>query len=89
MLLVDDLLLAPVWGLAWIFRKIRDAAEEEVLAEADTITAELSELYMRLETGRITEAEFEAREQVLLDRLEAIRERTHGAGEDDGRGTRD
>ena len=73
MFLVDDVVLAPIHGLLWIFRKIRDAAEEEVAGEADSITAELSELYMRLETGRITEAEFEARERVLLDRLEAIR----------------
>ena len=73
MFLVDDVVLAPIHGLLWIVRKIRDAAEEEVAGEADNITAELSELYMRLETGQITEAEFEARERVLLDRLEAIR----------------
>lgn len=72
MFLVDDLVLAPIHGLLWIFRKVRDAAEEEVAGEADSITAELSELYMRLETGRITETEFDARERVLLDRLEAV-----------------
>jgi hypothetical protein len=91
--LVDDLVLAPIHGLLWIFGKIRDAAEEEIAGEADRITAELSELYMRLETGRITEAEFEARERVLLDRLEAIQQRAgdpdeNGPSEDSG-GTRD
>lgn len=73
MFLLDDLLLAPVYGLVWVFRKIHEAAQEEMAGEADAITAELSELYMRLETGQITEAEFEARERVLLDRLDAIR----------------
>ena len=75
MLLVDDLLLAPIHGLLWIFGKIHDAAQEEIAGEADAITEELRELYMMLETGRITEADFDARERTLLDRLEAIQAR--------------
>ena len=75
MLLVDDLLLAPIHGLLWIFGKIHDAAQEEIAGEADAITEELRELYMMLETGRITEAEFDARERTLLDRLEAVQDR--------------
>ena len=75
MLLVDDLLLAPVRGLLWVFEKIHDAAQEEIAGEADAVTAELRELYMMLETGRITEAEFDDREKTLLDRLESIQER--------------
>lgn len=83
MLLVDDLLLAPIHGLLWIFGKIHEAAQEEIAGEADAITEELRELYMRLETGRITEAEFDARERTLLDRLEAIRERESEPDEED------
>ena len=75
MLLVDDLLLAPIHGLLWIFGKIHDAAQEEIAGEADAITEELRELYMMLETGRITEADFDARERTLLDRLEAVQGR--------------
>lgn len=75
MLLVDDLLLAPIRGLLWIFGKIHDAAQEEIAGEADAITEELRELYMMLETGRITEADFGARERTLLDRLEAVQDR--------------
>lgn len=73
MLLVDDFLLAPIHGLLWIFGKIHDAAQEEIAGEADALTAELSQLYMMLETGKVTEAEFDARERTLLDRLEVIR----------------
>ena len=62
-------------GLLWVFRKIHDAAQEEIVGEADAITAELRELYMMLETGRIIEAEFGDRERTLLDRLEVIQER--------------
>lgn len=83
MLLVDDLLLAPVRGLLWIFGKIHEAAQEEIAGEADAITQELRELYMMLETGRITEAEFDARERTLLDRLEAIQARGSGPDEED------
>lgn len=75
MLLVDDLLLAPIRGLLWVFEKIHDAAQEEIAGEAEAVTVELRELYMMLETGRITEAEFDDRERTLLDRLEAIQER--------------
>lgn len=83
MFLIDDVLLAPMHGLLWVFGRIREAAQEEMAGEADAVTAELRELYMLLETGRLTETEFEARERVLLDRLDAIRERDAGAGDGD------
>jgi hypothetical protein len=60
MLLVDDILLFPVHSIMWVFREI---------------TEQLRVLYMQLETGRITEAEFDAREKLLLDRLDAIESR--------------
>jgi hypothetical protein len=75
MFLIDDILMAPVRGLFWVFKEIRDAAEEEQANEAEDITAKLSELYMMLETGQMTEAEFDAEEKALLDRLDAIKER--------------
>jgi len=72
MFLVDDLLLFPMKGLLWVFREIRDAAEQERAGEGESITAALTELYMQLETGQITETEFDAREKVLLDRLDRL-----------------
>jgi len=82
MFLIDDIVMAPVKGLFWIFEEIRDAAEKEQIKEAEAITAKLSELYMMLETGRITEAEFDAGEKKLLDRLDAIKEREDREEED-------
>lgn len=73
MFIVDDILLAPLHGLFWIFREIRDSAQQEFANAAETITSELSELYMMLETERITEAEFDAREKELLDRLDNLK----------------
>lgn len=76
MFLVDDVILFPVRGLVWIFREIHHAAEEEMAGEEEAITAKLSELYMMLETGRMTEEEFDKAEKALLDRLEVLKERT-------------
>jgi len=73
-LLVDGLLLAPLRGLLWVAEKIHDAAEEERAGEADAITEELRQLYMMLEAKQIAEADFDARERELLDRLEAIQQ---------------
>jgi hypothetical protein len=73
MLLIDDILLSPAKGLFYIFKQIHKAAEEEFLNE-ENVSAELSELYMMLETGKITEEEFNNRESELLNRLEQIEE---------------
>jgi BMFP domain-containing protein YqiC len=72
MFLVDDILLSPAKGLLWVFQEIHDAAQQELAGESEAITATLSELYMRLEIGQITEVEFDAQEKVLLDRLDRL-----------------
>lgn len=72
MLLVDDILASPFRGLFWIFRELHNAVQEEAVNEAENITQQLSELYMMLETGKISEAEFDEREAILLDQLDAL-----------------
>jgi hypothetical protein len=76
MLLADDILLSPVRGMLWIFKEIFNAVQQEIDGEAANITTELSELYMMLEIGNITEDEFDAREKALLDRLDEIQEQS-------------
>ncbi len=80
MLVVDDLLMAPVHGLFWIFREVHQAAQEEMVTDAESITAELSALYMRLETGKLSEEEFAAEEKCLLERLDRIHKRGKAIG---------
>lgn len=75
MLLVDTLLLAPLHGLVWIAEQVHEAAREEMAGEAEAITEELQRLYMLLESGQIAEADFDARERELLDRLEVLQQR--------------
>jgi hypothetical protein len=72
MFLIDDVLLSPMKGILWVFREIHDAAQQELAGESEAITAALSELYMKLEIGQISETEFDAREKVLLDRLDRL-----------------
>lgn len=74
MLIIDDILLFPFRSILWIFREVHNAAQQELAGEAEFITAELSELYMMLETGKISEQEFATREKELLDRLDKIQE---------------
>jgi hypothetical protein len=75
MLLLDKLLLSPLHATIWAARQVHHAMQQEQAAEPERITADLSELYMMLDTGRLTEAEFNAREKVLLDRLDRIQSR--------------
>ena len=80
MLILDNLLLSP---LLWIFREINESVQKEQAGEAEAVTRSLSELYMKLDTGAITEEEFSATEAVLLDRLEAIQERDQESAAED------
>lgn len=84
MLLVDDVLSYPVRGVLWVFREIHNAAMEELANEAQAITAQLSDLYMRLEMGRITEEEFAAEETILLDRLDRAQSDGMDSEKEDG-----
>ncbi|MFH0824690.1 MAG: gas vesicle protein GvpG [Pseudomonadota bacterium] len=72
MLILDDILTFPFRGLQWVFEEIHDAAVQELDQEADTITADLQQLYLMLENGSISEAEFDRREAKLLDALDRI-----------------
>jgi len=69
--LLDDILLAPLKGIIWVAEKIQESAEKELLDE-EQVKRDLTELYMRLETGQITEEEFTTQEEELVERLEAI-----------------
>ena len=72
MLIIDDILRAPVRGVIGVFRKVHDAAQQERAGETDAVRTQLTRLYMMLETGQITEETFEAREKDLLDRLDEL-----------------
>lgn len=82
MLLLDDILLAPIRGVLWVCEKVEAAAQDAVAGDEAELTNELRELYLLLETGRISEVEFDGREAALLDRLDAIRQETASDGDE-------
>jgi hypothetical protein len=74
MILVDNILLSPFKGLAWICREIQKAADQECVNERDQLSDQLSKAYVLLETGQLTEAEFAKLECQILDRLDALKD---------------
>ena len=84
MFLVDDIVMAPGSFLMWVMRKVHEAAQEELENDTARITAELSELHRKLETGAITETQFDAQEKELLDRLDRIRDQSEDLDQTDG-----
>lgn len=87
MFLADDVILFPFKSILKVFQEIYKAAIEDIRSEADSIRNELSQLYLALESGAVTEDAFDAREAELLDRLDVIEERgvleTDDQGDDD------
>ncbi len=72
MFIIDDLLASPARGLMFVLRKINDAVQQEREAQKRATVAELTALHRELDEGRISEEEFEAREGVLLGRLDEV-----------------
>ena len=72
MLIVDDILLAPIKGLIWLGKKINEVAEKE-LSDEGRIKEELMQLQLRFEMDEISEEEYNRQEKELLERLDAIR----------------
>lgn len=73
------LLSAPFRGMLRVFEEVADRAERELYDE-DAVKAELTDIYMRLEAGSLTEEEFGRREAELVQRLEEIEEHNKRRG---------
>ncbi|WP_053694677.1 gas vesicle protein GvpG [Streptomyces sp. NRRL F-5755] len=79
--LLKELLLlpaAPVRGTGWVLRQVLTEAERQYY-DPSVVQRELRELSEQLDRGEIDEAEFDRREDALLDRLEELRQRSPGA----------
>jgi len=72
MLLIDDLLLLPAKGIVGIFKKVHDLAREELEDTPEKLQAELFNLQIALEADQITEAEYQKKEKVILEKLKTI-----------------
>ena len=64
--------LAPLRGTIWIAERLAEYAESE-LSDERAIRRLLVEAEASVESGELTEAEFDEIEDALLDRLDTIR----------------
>jgi len=65
--------LAPVEGVVWVARQIQEQVDRQLM-DPQAIFEELSRLQAAVDDGLITEDEYLAAEDDLLDRLEALEE---------------
>jgi hypothetical protein len=66
--------LGPVKGVIWVAEKVAEQAEKELYDE-EAVRGQLMELELRYDLGEISEEEYLAAEEALLERLRVIRER--------------
>ena len=71
MFLIDSILLAPLKGVIWMGEKLSDMAQKE-LSDKGCIKEELMRLQLQFELDEISQAEYNQKENELLDRLDAI-----------------
>jgi hypothetical protein len=74
MLLIDDLLLAPITGFQFIMRTLIKAAEEEWTNDAP-LKEQLLALQIQLDAEEITEEQYVAMEAEILRELRNVQER--------------
>jgi hypothetical protein len=82
MFLIDNLLMAPVNGLLFVFREVAKAADEARAGDERALMADLAVLHRSLDAGELTEDAFDAQEAKLLERLDQL----HGVGSGDDAG---
>ncbi len=74
MLLIDDILLAPITGFQFIMRTLAKVAEEQYTDDAP-LKERLLELQVRLDSGEIDEEEYAVEEAEILRLLREIQHR--------------
>ena len=74
MFLLDDLLSLPLSGLKFVFRTLRQVAEEQY-TDSGPIKERLLELQLQLESNEITEAEYVQLEAEIIRELREIENR--------------
>jgi len=65
---------APIDGVLWLAKTIKEQAETEYYDEG-AVRGRLLELELKLDLGEITEEEYQAAEDELIELLTEIRER--------------
>lgn len=84
--LLSDVLSAPVngpiHGFTFILNALREQVESEALDESK-LQGELMQLGMRYQAGEMTDAEYEAKEDALLEQMNEIRRYKESLAQDE------
>jgi competence protein ComGF len=80
-IILDDVLLGPCKLVHWIGKKLYEHAEAEA-TEDSIVRQQLLELQMRFELDDISEDEYQKQEDMLMRRLDAIRQYKESRGLD-------
>ncbi len=80
-IVLDDIVLGPCKLVYWVGKKLYEHAEAEVTDES-VVRQRLLELQMRFELDDISEDEYQKQENILMRRLDAIREYKESRGLD-------
>jgi hypothetical protein len=71
----------PIEGVVWIAKKVAEQADKE-LYDPEGVHGQLMELELRYDLEEISEEEYLATEQILLERLRIGRERQAAESEE-------
>ena len=74
MLIIDDILLLPAQMLWKMFTGVKDDVDKELYPDEEQCKEKLLTLQMVLETEQITEEDYEAEEEKIMERLRFLRE---------------
>lgn len=74
MFIIDDLLLLPFQFMWEIVNGIKDKVDEELYPDEEQCKEKLMKLNMLLESGQLSEEEYDAQEEKLMKRLRFLRE---------------
>jgi len=74
MLIIDDILFLPAQMLWKMFEGVKDDVDKELYPDEEQCKEKLLTLQMALETEQITEEDYEAEEEKIMERLRFLRE---------------
>ncbi len=72
MIVVDSVLLFPMKGLLWLAGKINESVAQDTKDQITEVKNRLSEIYLLVETGQMSEEEFDKQESQLLEKLDEL-----------------
>jgi hypothetical protein len=72
MFFIDDVLMSPFKGFMFLAREVANAVDKERENRKLNLMSDLTALHKMIESGEISDDEFDEREAEILDQLEQL-----------------